>query len=112
MVDVEERAERLRVLIQLAPYLPMEPGEAVNFVPVEDRPLIRELEDDDLDLANACLEVERELRAANFARLERVLAIATAGESTGTLDDRLWQLSMTDFAHAAEALIGLGWVDS
>ena len=111
MGDVEERAERLRVLIDLAPYLPMKPSEASEYLPTEDAAILEELGADDLALANACLAVEAEVQSAGFERLERLIAIATASQTVGSLDERLCELPDRAFARAASDLLALGWIE-
>jgi hypothetical protein len=115
MPSLEDRAERLRVLIELAHYLPLTPSEAIQHLPPEDLRHIVELEDGDLELANACLAVEAEVRAENFGRLALLGQLVHTAPGTGAgqgLDERLAALPIGDFAAAARALLGLGWVSS
>lgn len=111
MREVEERAERLRVLIELAPFLPAGPEEAAALLSAEDSAVLDRLTSEDLDLANACLAVEVELRAEGFARLERLAALVTARGPGGSLDERLEALPSRVFADAALVMIALGWVE-
>jgi hypothetical protein len=113
----EVRAKALQALLVLGDALRHEPLEQAwrtsvpQLYPCEIAAL--ELaDDDDLALANACLEVEAELRRKEFAAVEGIMGCLpspTSGE--GSLDYRLRKLSMPDFARAASGLIDAGWVD-
>jgi hypothetical protein len=66
---------------------------------------------DDLALANACLELEHELRQKEFAGVESLLAVLTpCGDADRSLDDRLRDLPSRLFAQAASGLYRAGWV--
>ena len=105
----EERAERLRVLVEVAPYLPLHPAEAAEFLTAEDGELIQRITVQDLELVNACLEVESDVRRKQFAAVEELTALVTAGE--GSLDDRVAALPRAERFAAIGAIIAAGWVD-
>lgn len=59
--DPEDRAERLRVLLDLAPHLPdLNLDDVDVFISKDEAAILSDLEQEDLDLANACLALERE----------------------------------------------------
>ena len=105
----DERAERLRVLVELAPYLPMNPAEAAEHLTEEDAEAIQEITQDDLDLVNACLVAEAELRREQFAAVEELTSLVAAGE--GGLDQRVAALPRAERFAAVGAIIAAGWVD-
>ncbi len=62
---------------------------------------------DDLALAAALIDAERERRAAQWAALEALLALAPG---TGPLEDRVTALPDAAFARACLAADRLGWL--
>ena len=62
---------------------------------------------DDLALAAALIDAERERRAAQWAALEALLALAPG---TGTLADRASALPDPEFVRACVAADRLGWL--
>jgi len=105
----EERAERLRVLVEVAPYLPLHPAEAAEFLTVEDGELIQRITAQDLDLVNACLEVESDVRRKQFAAVEELMSLVSAGE--GGLDERILALPTPERYEAFAAIMACMWVD-
>jgi hypothetical protein len=65
--------------------------------------------EEDLALANACLELEHELREQEFAAIETLLgSLPPSGDAD--LDDRLRRLPLVKFAQAASGLYSAGWI--
>ena len=56
--EAVERAERLRVLLVAAPFIEDGPADAARNLSDEDKELLYASDQQDLDLANACLEIE------------------------------------------------------
>lgn len=112
--DVAVRADRLGVILAVCSGEPHLPGGDVllhgptRLTRYGHLLLQTGATPDDLALANACLELEGELRERGYHCLERLCALA-AGR-TGALDDRLRSLPLSEFAAAAYDLIALGWV--
>jgi hypothetical protein len=107
------RAERLRVVLALCdgmPYLdPREAAQAgLSSVSPAEVALVERVSQDDLALANACLEIEQELRERTYSAAERLLAVA-AGRS-GRLDERILALPEREAIRAMCDLYELGWV--
>jgi hypothetical protein len=68
-------AEHLRVLLDLALGLPhVRPEEVIPELDVWDLYIVEELTEEDLHLANACIEVESGLHSRQFAAVERLLS--------------------------------------
>jgi hypothetical protein len=67
------------------------------------------VESQDLDLINACLVIEEEIRREEFAALERLLAHCQFED--GDVDDRILALPPKAFARAVRDLYELGWID-
>jgi hypothetical protein len=117
MIDDEPelRAERLRILLALfrgAPTVPPSEVVPLELLRVEwsrVREFLDSVTDDDLTLANEILNFEHEYRQREYAALERLLTHVPSGD--GSLDTRLQQLPMPEFAAAAYELVQLGWID-
>lgn len=110
----EVRAERLRVMLVAFNGMPyLDPAEAAGHgltdLSLADMALMCDVGDDDLALANACLEIEEELRQRGYAAVER-LAVRVAGNA-GELDDRIRLLPRPDVSLAISDLYELGWID-
>lgn len=107
-IPTEIRAERLRVLVEVAPYLPLEPEDIGRFVTAEDAEIVQQVGTEDLNLANACLAVETELRRRQITAVEQLTALVPAGE--GSLDERVLALPIPqrmDAFAATSPLCGL-----
>jgi hypothetical protein len=106
------RAEVLRVLHTLTLGAPVLSADDLNDAPLTSAEvgLAFAAGNEELALLNAVLEVEAELRATEFAALERLLVLAQFTE--GALDNRLLELPPLAFARAAADLYVLGWVDA
>lgn len=109
MTTTKERTERLRVLLEVAPYLPLSPEEAAEYLTAEDAERIQQLTTDDLDLANACLVVEAQLRLEQLSAVEELMALVAAGE--GGLDERVRALPRPQKVAAVAAIVAAMWVD-
>jgi len=106
-----DRAERLRVLLSVAPWA-SDPNVATEQLPYEDLLVLDDLEPDDLALANACYEVERELRDRGFDKLERLGALVTCDAAKeADLDERIEDLQEPQLFSALVCLFHLGWID-
>lgn len=105
----EERAEALRVLLDLAPYLPITAEEAAEIVSLGDVDLIEALTEEDRHLANACLELEARIRHDEFAAVERLGALVSGG--VGDLDSRVASLPKPELYEAIRAIIDCFWID-
>lgn len=110
-METVDRAERLRVLLSVGPWLP-DTRAAVDQLSLDELAALDGLDEQDLALANACHAVESEMRARAFAAVERLgAAITTAAEPGGAIEDRVRSLPNREFAEAVRAIIDLGWVD-
>ena len=109
MLDPPEfRAEKLRVVLTLSsglPYINLFESE----ITTADVPLLDEVEEDDLALASACLEIEHDLRARAYEAVERILSLVATGD--GLLGERIVALSDGECARAILDLYEVGWVD-
>ena len=107
------RGEVLRVLHKFTAGMPLlreDQVQAVTAKSVTQRDLrfTNWVHQEDLDLINACLEVEQEEREHAFAVLEHLLALCQFSE--GPLDERVLALPKKAFALAALDLHVIGWV--
>ncbi len=109
MGSPEARAERLRVLIAVAPFLPMPPEELADALPSSDLQVLAGATLEDLDLANACLAVESSMRAEMFQAVERLGALVAGG--SGGLSDRVGSLPFPERVDAIQAIMDCLWVD-
>jgi hypothetical protein len=112
--DVAARAERLGAVLKLAGGMPyLDPREvAGNGLPPALYPgelaAMNDVDERDLALINACLEVEQDVRERSYAAVERLLALL-AGRR-GDLPSRITSLPDRDAARALCALYDAGWV--
>lgn len=104
-----DRAERLRVLLSVAPWA-SDPKVATEQLPYEDLLVLDDLEPDDLALANACYEVETELRDRGCVHLSK-LGAAIADSPGSDLDERIEALPEPQLFNALVCLFHLGWID-
>lgn len=115
--DAAVRARRLRVALTLFGTVIEDPRAAMdasNTLTEEGRPMFepddiyafRAGDQVDLDLANACLSIERNLRDAEWAALERVLAAIPPGATYKAILD----LAGPRPSAAFEDLRQVGWV--
>lgn len=93
------------------PYL--DPAEAAAqglapLSPADLAVLAQPMTDEDLALANACLEVEADLRQRNYAAIERLLA--TVAGSEGNLTERVVALPQQQALRALCDLSDVGWI--
>jgi hypothetical protein len=108
------RAERLRVVLAFCagmPYLdPSEAGEQgrTPLSPADLTVLAQPITDDDLALANACLEVEADFRQRGYAAVERLLA--TVAGTQGNLRERVVRLPHFEALRALGDLSDVGWI--
>ncbi len=102
--SVEERAERLRVLLSVGPC-----ARSDADLSYEDEHALEGLTQEDLHLANACFQVEAEIRSRQFLAVEE-LAAAVGGRAEVTVEDRVCALPDPEFNSAARLAIALGWV--
>lgn len=70
--------------------------------------LLDRVREEDLGLLNACLAVECALREAEFAAVERLLALVAGGE--GSLTERILALPDAEQVAALAGLYEVGWV--
>lgn len=70
---------------------------------------LADLSEDDMHLANACLEVERELLRRDFRRVERLLTADMFGEEE--VDEVLESGDVVPHAKELLALMALGLLD-
>jgi hypothetical protein len=73
-----------------------------------DVTLLDRVKEEDIDLANACVVLEHELRAEAQDALERLLALVSSGE--GLLAERVVALPPPEQAAALACLYELGWI--
>jgi hypothetical protein len=107
------RAEVLRVLHKFCggmPVLTSEESIGVAIAGTHKRDLRFALwvQDEDLDLINACLEVEHELREDAFAALEELLMWCQF--SDGSISERIHALPDRAFTSAMLDLYEIGWI--
>jgi hypothetical protein len=107
MRTVEERAEGLRVMLKMAPFLPDEHA-CLAVLDDEEYKVFEARDDDVVHLANACIAVEREMRTDAVCAIERLGALVTEGE--GDLDRRVNALSDERFVLALSAMRDAFWV--
>jgi hypothetical protein len=108
--DLAIRAERLRVVLDLACGLPtLDVAQVASYATPMSPEIAASVNAEDLALASAVLTVEHELREEGWEALER-LGAAVAG-THGELDVRVLALGNAEFVNAASVLITLGWVD-
>lgn len=104
-----ERAERLRVLLSVAPWA-SSPAVAAEQLPYEDLLVLDDLQPDDLALVNACYEIERELLDRGCSHLSE-LGAALANSPGFDLDERIEALPEPQLFSALVCLFHLGWID-
>src|SRR4051794_27340694 len=97
------RAERLRVALKVWTATDVVPvreagREGLLILTKWEQAGLNDPSDEDLALLNACLELECELRAREFATVERLLALVAAGG--GALGDRVLALAGDDLLGA------------
>jgi hypothetical protein len=113
--SVVERAERLRVILAACGQEPaLNPAEAVRrglpLLSARDIDLLDRVTPADLDLANACVAIEIETRAAEYERLESLLA-RLPGVADQSLSDRLRAIpDRAGFLDAAQLVAELAWI--
>lgn len=108
---VEDRAERLRVMLSASPWMP-DVNAAVADLPVEELAKLDGIDDSDVELACACYAAERELRERGFDALERLAAaLATAEVEPGAdVDERVAALPDDALGDLGRAAYELGWL--
>lgn len=108
----EFRAEVLRVLHRLTYGMPTLTTQDVYAQPLSPagQRLLETAGEPELALLNAVLEVEAELRDAEFAALEQLLTLCQFDE--GALAERVAALPDRAFALAVSGLYELGWVNA
>jgi|Tabmets5t2r1_1033131.scaffolds.fasta_scaffold00353_8 hypothetical protein len=107
---VDIRAERLRVGLALFEGWPyVEPRESPAALSPEELVIAQDVDERDMELLNACVDVERQLRDQAFRAIER-LAVEVAGKR-GRLDDRIRALPPSEARQrAVRELDGAGWL--
>lgn len=112
-MSVCPKSERLRVLLDVGKGLPyVSPSEVLDYLSDDDLEILAFTDENDLSLANACLEVEAEARGrehAAFGQLGTALVVAPGGSSW---PKRVSRLPNHVRARALAAVMDLGWVDS
>jgi hypothetical protein len=91
------------------PYLT--PEEAIDLTPLTERGLatVPEVDDEDLALAVALINIEVARREDQYASLELLHALIAG--MCGSLGERVAALDGQDFVVAASCLLTLGWLD-
>jgi hypothetical protein len=107
---VDIRAERLRVGLALFEGWPyVAPRESPAALSPEELVIAQDVDERDMELLNACVDVERQLRDQAFRAIER-LAVEVAGKR-GRLDDRIRALPPSEARQrAVRELDGAGWL--
>jgi hypothetical protein len=102
------RAERLRIALAVldVPH-DVDPRECPPLLSAADVILVEDIDEDDVALLNACLEIERELRERAFAAIAR-LSVEVAGRH-GDLNDRIRALPPGEVSRALLDLDEAGW---
>jgi hypothetical protein len=109
VTSAEQRAERLRVLLWMAPWLPDTEAALASVEDPDDLDVILDYDDEDIYLANACLQVEWELESKAHAALEKLSELIHG--STGPWGQRVKELPVPERYDAVAAVLDLGWVD-
>lgn len=104
-----ERSERLRVLLSVGPWASL-PAIAAEHLSDDDLAILDDLAPDDLALANACYEVEAELRDRGCAALSELGAVL-ANSPGSELDERIHALPEPELFRALRCIVDLGWID-
>lgn len=104
-----DRGERLRVLLSVAPWA-SDPKTATEQLAVEDLVVLDDLTPDDLALANACYEVESELRDRGCAAVSDLADLIRSSPGTD-LGERVLALPEPEVFRAIGCVLDLGWVD-
>lgn len=108
MTPAEDRAERLRVLIDFHRTRGNNPAEPIEELSTDDLLILEQVDQHDLDLFRECLGLEVELRQRSFDAAARLLTLVEPG--AGTVDDRILALPEHSREAAAIAAYDLGWV--
>ena len=100
--------ERLRVLLSVAPWA-SSPAIASEHLSDDDLRVLEGLCPDDLALANACYEVEADLRDRGCAALSELAAVI-ANSPGSDLDERIHALPEPELFSALRCIVDLGWI--
>jgi hypothetical protein len=103
------RSKRLGALLYLYRGSPSDPLAFRGELDAAELDSLADLSEDDMHLANACLEVERELLRRDFRRVERLLASDMFGEEE--VDEVLESGDVVPHAKELLALMALGLLD-
>lgn len=103
------RSKRLGALLYLYRGSPADPLAFRGELHSDELDSLSGLTEEDMHLANACLEVERELLRRDFRRVERVLAADLFGEEE--VDEVLESGDVVPHAKEILALMALGLLD-
>jgi hypothetical protein len=105
----DERAERLRVALAMFEGWPyVEPRESPVALSPAEVSIAGDADERDVELLNACIEVERELRECGYAALERLSAVV-AGKQ-GNLEERVRALPPSELRAALRDLYEVAMV--
>lgn len=106
---IADRAGRMDVLLKVFGNRHIPPGECIAHMSLDELDSLENATEDDRLLVNACLELETEIVARDWCKLERLME---AGVLVGRYPDpMLSHLSMPRRARAISDLIRLGWID-
>lgn len=103
------RSKRLGALLYLYRGSPADPLAFRGELHADELSALADLTEDDMHLANACLEVERDLLRRDFSRVERLLAAGMFGEAE--VDEVLESGDVGRVAGELLALLALGLLD-
>jgi hypothetical protein len=108
VTSAEDRAERLRVLIDFHRTRGKNRDEPIEELSTDDLLILEQVDAQDLNLFRECLGLEAELRQRGYASAARLLTLVEPG--AGTVDDRILALPDHSREAAVVAAYDLGWV--